>query len=486
MLNRRNLIKIGAVGGAVALLPLERVVAEATAKGPAGAGVTPLGDPAPAATFAHAMPIPRVLRPTSRTASRDVYEIHMKQSQHEIVKGLQTTLKTYDGSFPGPTIKATSGREVLIRQFNDLAVDTSVHLHGGHTPSASDGLPMATIAPGTSREYLYPNRQVAASLWYHDHAHHVEVGNVFQGLHGMYHISDRDECRLPLPRGQYDVPLMIRDARIETDGSLVQAFPQFCNNMLVNGKERPYFQVAARRYRFRLYNVSINRHVTLRLADGSEFQQIASDAGLLEHPVTINEITLAGAERAEVVVDFSRYDVGDSIVLQNTAALDIEKAEVLRFDIVREAEDPSRVPHRLAYLPPVPKKFDAERNFTLNLYPKPVINGQQYDPARVDTEVKLGTTELWTITNGDTPAPAPNFHLHHSFHIHLVPFRVVERNGKPVAPGEQGLKDTVIIAPGDTVKVAIRWEGYPGEYVYHCHQLSHASFGQMARLDVKA
>ncbi|MBO1416091.1 multicopper oxidase family protein [Streptomyces sp. FH025] len=433
--------------------------------------------------FEHAMPLPPVLSPVSRTDSSDVYRLRMAETQTEIVKGLLTTVQSYGGCFPGPTIRAVRGREVVVQQTNDLGVNTAVHLHGGHVRSQYDGLPMDIVKPGETREYHYPNDQPAASLWYHDHAHQLEAENVYRGLAGAYLLSDPHESGLPLPAGEFDIPLLFRDARIEADGRLVYTSPYECPHMLVNGKERPYFEVAARKYRLRLFNVSPNRHITLRLPDGVPFIQIASDAGLLAGPVEVHELTLAGAERAEVVVDFARYPVGSSVVLENTAALESERSEVLRFDITRAAEDQSRVPDVLATLPPIPKAT-VHREFDLTTFPDTRINGRKYDPDRTDVRTTVGSSEIWTIHNRLTRKPAGVFHAPHSFHTHLVRFRVLDRNGKAVGPAEAGFKDTVVIHPGEYVRIAMTWGDYEGQYVYHCHHMVHSSHGQMGRIDV--
>ncbi|MEV7618205.1 multicopper oxidase family protein [Streptomyces sp. NPDC089799] len=480
MLNRRNILKAAAAGGAAALLPWNNMLGNSPA-GAAGAAA------APAVPFAHAMPVPRVLSPVARTATSDLYEIRMQEAKAEIVKGLFSDVRTYGGSFPGPTIKATQGREVVVRQINELTENTAVHLHGGTVLSEHDGLPMDTIAPGGERTYRYPNQQRAASLWYHDHAHHLEDTNVFMGMQGLYLISDQHERSLGLPSGTYDVPLVIRDARIEEDGTLLYTRPSDCNNMLVNGKERPYFKVAARKYRLRLYNACVNRYVRLRLADGSEFTQIGTDGGLLESPVQRTELLMLGGERAEIVVDFSRYGVGGSVVLENTGALSTERPEVLRFDVVRDAWDSSVVPSRLSEFPPLPART-VERSFELRTFPEMTINGLSYDPARVDVTARLGTTELWTVRNMEAPVEPgkPDFHVWHSFHTHLTYFRVLERNGQPVGVRDVGLKDTVTLGPGESVKIAMTWGPYTGQYLYHCHQLGHSSGGQMGRIDVVA
>ncbi|MEV4867286.1 multicopper oxidase family protein [Streptomyces ossamyceticus] len=476
MLNRRHLLKAAVVGGAAALFPWEGL----SGSGSAAAA----GDLAETVPFAHALPVPKTLAPLSRSATTDVYEMRMREADVEIVKGLTSRVRTFDGTFPGPTIKACHGRAVEVRQYNDLTVNAAVHLHGGEVHSEHDGLPMDVIEPGGNRTYHYPNKQRAASLWYHDHAHHLEAENVYKGLHGLYLISDAEEKKLPLPRGAFDVPLVIRDARVESDGTLRYTRPSDCPHMLVNGKERPYFKVAARKYRLRLYNACANRYIRLRLADGTPFTQIASDGGLLERPVQRDELLMLGGERVEVVVDFSRYAVGQSVVLENTGALPTERPEVLRFDIDRRSTDNSEVPARLSTLPPVPRGT-VERDFELRTFPAMTINGVSYDPDRVDVATTVGSSEIWTIRNVEAPPAAPpDFHLYHSFHTHLTYFRVLERNGKPAGVQDSGLKDTVCLGPGETVKIAMTWGPYTGQYLYHCHQLGHSSGGQMGRIDI--
>ncbi|MFF1506891.1 multicopper oxidase family protein [Streptomyces sp. NPDC058326] len=479
MVQRRSLLKVAAAGGIATLVPWSRLT------GSTAAQATEVAEPAHSAPFAHPMPLPAVLRPARRTRTSDLYEIRMRQTRAELVKGLSTPVRTYGGTFPGPTVNAWRGREVVIRQINELDVPTAVHLHGAHVLSEHDGLPMDTIAPGGERTYHYPNEQHAASLWYHDHAHHLEAENVYRGLAGLYLIRDPREELLPLPSGTHDIPLVIRDARVEADGSLVYTRPTDCPHMLVNGKERPYTEVAARKYRLRIYNTCVNRYVRLRFADNTPFTVIGTDGGLLESPVQAEDLLMLGGERVEVVVDFSRHRPGTSVVLENTAALATERPEVLRFDVTRTAVDLSYVPRRLTWRQPLPRPT-VERSFELRTFPEMTINGRLYDPNRTDVTARLGTTELWTVTNAEAPVPAgrPDFHLWHSFHTHLTYFRVVERNGKPADSRDAGLKDTVTLAPGETVKIKMTWGPYAGQYLYHCHQLGHSSGGQMGRIDV--
>jgi spore coat protein A len=206
LISRRDLIKFGVVGGASSIL-LPRVGL--------GAALSP-----PVTPFSIPFSVPPVLTPVSRNETTDFYEIRMRSAQKEIIPGLATTIWGYNGSFPGPTIVARRNRNVAIRQYNDLNVHTVIHLHGGHTPAVSDGWPMDMIMPGQYKDYLYPNAQLPATLWYHDHTMDTTGINVYNGLAGCYIITDDYEESLQLPSGRFDVPLVIQDRTFNNDGSL--------------------------------------------------------------------------------------------------------------------------------------------------------------------------------------------------------------------------------------------------------------------------
>ena len=123
------------------------------------------------------------------------------------------------------------GRNAVVRQRNGLTAGMTVHLHGGHVPASSDGHPMDLIAPGGFKDYFYPNTQLPATLWYHDHAMDATATNVYRGLAGFYIISDDLEDELPLPKGRFEVPLVIQDRSFNTDGSLLYN-PNMMNGFL--------------------------------------------------------------------------------------------------------------------------------------------------------------------------------------------------------------------------------------------------------------
>ncbi|HEX4720956.1 MAG TPA: multicopper oxidase family protein [Pseudonocardiaceae bacterium] len=431
--------------------------------------------------FALPMPIPPVLQPVpSSSALIDTYRLNVGQATVELLPGLPTKVLTYNGQFVGPTIQATVGRPVRVIATNNFTEPIAVHLHGGHTPSDSDGYPMDVVQPGQSRVYNYPNNQQGTMLWYHDHAMGLEAVHVYSGLHGMYVLRDHSEDSLGLPSGAYDVPIMIRDADLDTDGNLVWQ-PVNINTILVNGVVQPYFQVAARKYRLRIVNAAVERIFRFDLG-GGEFIQIGSDGGLYPAPVSRTELVLGSAERADVVVDFSRYPVGSQVMLSDTTG------PALRFDVVRTAPDTSQVPAVLRALPALPpatvtRQISMKFDFDSGMSPPPgTINGAAFDPNVINFQVKRGSTEIWEVTNADPIA----LNIDHSFHVHMTQFRVLDRQGSPMLPDDDGLKDTINVPPGSTVRIQATFRDYLGKYVFHCHYLEHSVLGMMGQIEVIA
>jgi len=163
------------------------------------------------------------------------YELRMQFAQHEIIPGVKTPLLTYDGTYPGPTFRARVGQPVVVRAYNDLNIETSIHLHGGHNPAHSDGYPNFYVLPGRARDYFYTNTvpmlngqpdfsESPSTMWYHDHAMDIAASNVWHGLSGFFLTTDQLEQDLidqnVLPAEQYDIPLSLQDRRFRADGTL--------------------------------------------------------------------------------------------------------------------------------------------------------------------------------------------------------------------------------------------------------------------------
>jgi FtsP/CotA-like multicopper oxidase with cupredoxin domain len=426
--------------------------------------------------------IPAVLKPTKQTETQDEYDIVQREAEQEILPGRVTKIWGYQGLFPGPTIRVRRGRPAVIRQTNRLATHVVVHLHGGFTASDSDGFATDVVAPGETRTYTYPNRQRAATLWYHDHTMDRTGENVYRGLAGFYIIEDDEELALPLPKGPFDVPLLLQDRAFNPDGSFRYDTDGHSGAegdvMLVNGMTWPRMEVSTRKYRFRILNGSNARVFRLELSSGDPFTLIGTDGGLLPEPVAVKTLPLAMAERADVVVDFSRLAVGTRLFLSTTRGRR-EFQQLLRFDVAHRESDNASIPSRLsapAFLSRPARvntrtwTFDRRRHMW-------TINGRSFDPDRIDAKVPLGEIELWRFRNeaGGRPHPA---------HVHLAHFQILERNGKLPLVHERGWKDTVVLEDNEEVLVMLRFEQFRGRYMLHCHNLEHEDHMMMSRFDV--
>ena len=458
------------------------------------------------------LPIPPVARPVSTDGGTDVYALTQRAADVEILPGSRTTVWGYDGIFPGPTIEARRGRPVVVRHRNELPVPTVVHLHGGHTPAEHDGWPLDLVLPAgdTSdwsghagmtgqhaagvREYRYPSDQRAATLWYHDHRMDFTGPAVYRGLAGFHLVRDDAEDALPLPHGDRELTLLIADRAFDAEGQLAYPAldPELRNRpgvaeewmegvlgdvVLVNGAPWPVHEVDAARYRLRILNASNARRfrLVLQVPGGADLPmtQIGSDGGLLARPVVHDALTLAPAERFDVVVDFSAVPVGTAVTMVNTLG-DGGTRDVLRFLVARRAADDSAVPDRLAEVEQlVPGTVRREFLFArgdVHGHAGWTINGTGFDPARSLADVPLGQTETWRFRTD----------VHHPVHVHLDSFQVLRRGSGGPGGYDGGWKDTVDVRPGEVVDVAVRFSEHRGQFVFHCHNLEHEDMAMMA------
>jgi spore coat protein A len=323
--------------------------------------------------------------------------------------------------------------------------------------------------------------------------------NVYQGLAGVYLIKDPKETPLRLPRGPYEIPLVIQDRTFDAAGQFVYNLDDMALEMgmmgdvvLVNGKVQPYLEVAARKYRFRILNGSNSRRYTLALANGQPLIQIGTDGGLLQRPKSLDSINIAPAERADVIIDFTGLDIGTDIILRNSGG-EGRTGSIMLFRVTKpRGKENAVIP---AFLAPweeiVPTPFPGAesvptpttRTFTLNRQPIDgvltwVINGYGFDtPGRPVPTPKLDSIEYWKFIN---PTNHP-----HPMHLHLVQFQIVNVNGVPQDPSDFGWKDTVVIPPGGgEITLAVKFSGYTGKYVFHCHNLEHEDYAMMSEFEV--
>ncbi|MEV0464904.1 multicopper oxidase domain-containing protein [Nocardia tengchongensis] len=470
--------------------------------------------------------VPPVLAPERVDATGDHYRIVQRRAVREILPGYRTEIWGYNGQFPGPTIRATRGRPAIVVHRNELEVPTVTHLHGGHTPAESDGYPTDYLMPvGDSsvmihddpqaavvrgeREYRYPGDQPAATLWYHDHRMDFTGPAVWRGLAGFHLVDDDVDRGLGLPDGERDLPLLLCDRAFDADGQLVYpaADPMGMHGaavsddymqgvqgdvLLVNGVPWPRFPVAAARYRLRWLNASNARVYRLRL-DGPHrqapgFIQIGSDGGLLDRPRHLDAIDIAPGERFDTIVDLTGYRPGDSVTIVNELG-DGRTIDVLRLCVDRTESDSSRIPDRLAELERLdPATAVRRRDLHFRMGDMPsmpghdggadmkgwLIDGRAFDPSRPDLTARLGEVEIWRLTT--------NFN--HPIHLHLNPFQVLTRNGRAPSATDGGWKDTIHLPASQEAEIAVRFTGYTGRFMLHCHNLEHEDRGMMANVAV--
>lgn len=420
--------------------------------------------------FTSTLPRPRVI------AGSGVVDLSVSAAPMNILPGVSTQIRGYGGTFPGPVIEARRGEPVRIRLHNELRFPIVNHLHGGRTPPESDGYPTDLVRPDETREYLYPNTQRAGTLWYHDHRMDHTAPQVWGGLAGMYILRDDAESSLPLPRGEKEIPLLICDRSFDADGSLLYPSQRqeymggvLGDVILVNGAPWPRFEVAATRYRFRILNASNARRYELAL--DRPFIQIGSDGGLLRSPVRLRTLRIAPGERFDVIVDFSRDPVGSTVEMTDSGA------PVMRFDIARRERDESSIPDRLSDLAP-PDASHATITRILDFAWQRAtgtwtINGKPFDTERMDARPRLESVEIWQLQTD----------FSHPLHLHLVHFQVLSHSGRP-GPFDSGLKDTLDLAPGEVARILVRFDGYRGRYVFHCHNLEHEDMAMMGNFEV--
>ena len=418
---------------------------------------------------------------------------------------INTKVWGYNSSYPGPSIVARKDvpinvfwRNKLVNGSNQplphlLRIDRSIdwafgndpgwqsygvpivtHVHGGHTESASDGLPDNWYTPDFGRKgpgftkgdiepYHYDNDQEAATIWYHDHALGVTRLNVYAGLAGYYLVTDNNEINMQatnkLPASPYDLGLAVQDRMFTSTGQLFYPtaiaeeneeegddrgiLPEvFGDFILVNGMSWPVLDVEPRQYRFRMLNGSDSRFYNLFLSSGQQFIQIGSDQGFLYAPFAIDQMLLAPGERKDIILDFSDPALwGQTIILKNNAKTPYPRGEapdpqttgrIMAFRINK----PLDLNYPLTTLPAtlrspiVPLQTDlAPRKLILfeteDEYGRimPILgtvddgmlgfrDGLTEDPA-------LNSTEIWELYNETMDA--------HPIHLHLVTMQMISR-----------------------------------------------------------
>jgi bilirubin oxidase len=437
---------------------------------------------------------PPVLKNASDKPGVVELDLTAAPSRVELVPGKPTTAWAYNGTVPGPTIQLHEGDSVTIHFHNKLAQTSTVHWHGLHLPAGSDGSPMEPVEPGGSRDYIFKVPVgIAGTNWYHPHPDMTTTEQVAKGLYGALVVLPARVADDPLA-GIPDRLMILSDNRFLPDGSV--DFPDHMspaghidaengregNVLMVNGHAMPSLSIRpGELQRWRIINASPARVYRLAIP-GRKLIQVGSDGGLFATPHETDQIVLANSERVEILVRGG--EPGSRVVLQ-TLPYD-------RYDPHTRPADWNQ-PHDLIELrtstdAPVPavtipatlrdvKAIDTSQvaAHRVIVFSQGLINGKTMDMKRVDISVRLNTTEIWQIENV--------VGMDHPFHLHGFRFQVLDRDGVPEP--YVSWKDSVNVPKHGQVRIAVRFEDFPGKWMFHCHILDHEDMGMMGILLVR-
>jgi FtsP/CotA-like multicopper oxidase with cupredoxin domain len=447
----------------------------------------------PAAMPEDTLLMPAVMKNVSSAPGTVEVNLVAEVAHLALLPGHLTNAYAYNGSVPGPTLEVHEGDHVIIHFRNNLPEPTTIHWHGLHIPAAMDGSPLHPIGAGQRYDYVFTiPRGTAGTYWYHPHPD-VRTGyQIAMGLYGAIIVRDAKD---PLPASLPEKLLVLSDNRFRSDGSpdisdpnspqgeVDQENGREGNVLLVNGQVAPTISIrSGETQRWRVVNVSAARIYRLSIP-GQTMLHVGDDGGLFEHSREVNDILLSNSERIELLIrgdrppntrtslqtlPYDRYDPHTRPADWNVVH------DLLSLHYASAAPLPSIV------LPSRMRKIVALD--TMHVLRRPIIvlsqgliNGKIMDMDRVDVRARVGETEIWQIENVVT--------MDHPFHLHGFQFQILDRDGVPEP--YRSWKDVVNVRKHQTVRIVVRFDDFPGKWMFHCHILDHEDHGMMGILEVR-
>jgi FtsP/CotA-like multicopper oxidase with cupredoxin domain len=445
-----------------------------------------------------------------------------------LLKGPADTLQTLPGSYLGPVIRLRRGQHVRVRFANKLGEDSIVHWHGLDVPESADGHPRLAIGHGHEYVYEFEVTNRAGTYWYHPHPHMRTGAQVYQGLAGLLLVQDVEEDALALPSGGAELLCVLQDRQFDArnqlvfhGGGMMEMMNGFLGDrVLVNGQPQPTTEVDAGWHRLRVLNGSNARIYKLAWSHDLQMAVIGGDGGVLEKPSYRQALTLAPGQRADLLLDLTSLAAGREVHLESQAFAEAEagaggmmgmrggrmmgmrggrsnvpngaplRVMTLR---TRARKGPAfRVPDRLSSFDPAWSLTAAPpiRRVPLTFQRMEwLLGGRTFAMRDVSPEetVAAGSTRLWEFVNMPNPM---GMEAAHPIHMHGRQFRVIDRTGgramNTLRAGivDDGWRDTVLVLPGETVRVQVTFTRHPGLYLYHCHILEHEDMGMMRNFRV--
>ena len=449
----------------------------------------------------------------------------------KLLKGQPETVQSLGETYLGARLNFQQGQKVRIFFKNQLGEANIIHWHGLHVPQHSDGHPMYALNSGETYVYEFEVKNPAGTHFYHTHTHGATGRQVYQGLAGLITVTDAHEQKLELPRGEFDVPLVIQDRTFDAENQLVYARSMMermqgflGTTILVNGQPNKTFEVKSRAYRFRTLNGSNSRIYKLAWEDGSPLIAMGTDGHLLEKPESKPYIMLSPGERVDLWLDFSGRKVGSQLVLASLPYQGLtpsmgkmqhgrggmgmmshnrlaqgEKFPIATFKVTTKVSDSPKLPTHLAAMKRLTEKDvdNAAQPIPIALSMSPMsaqLNGRTFAMDRVESteRVALGSHQKIRIFHERSMMGMMN--MAHPIHLHGQQFQIISRkathvtveNYATVSEGflDNGWKDTVLLTPGEEIEIIKPFEDYAGLFLYHCHNLEHEDLGMMRQFYV--
>lgn len=423
-------------------------------------------------------------------------EIHARPGTAQIApaKYAPTKIWGYEGTVPGPTLRVKQGERLVRRFVNELPQASTIHWHGIRIDNAMDGVPGLTQeAVQTGDSFLYdfvaPD---AGTYWYHPHNRTWE--QLARGLYGALIVDETDP-----PETDRDEVLLIDDWRLTEDASIAENFGamhdwshggRLGNWLTVNGNGDYRLDVKQHeRLRLRLINTSNARILSVQLRQMTGWI-IALDGQPLETPESAGTITLAPAQRADLIVDILAPDGGEAFLA--SAEGDSGYAMATFTVTGRTRDKPLADPAPLALNPvPAPDNLSSARLTDLKMEGGAMgrMSSAMMGGKMMGIRDLVGQGKAWSFNGmADMPADpllsaargetvrirmANETAWPHAMHLHGHHFRQVLDGGK-TGP----LRDTLLVDRGETAEIALVADN-PGDWLLHCHMVEHSAAGMM-------
>ena len=443
------------------------------------------------------------------TLSGTTFNLNIKDTFKQLKStGQQTITGAINGDFWGPTLIMYKGDTVRMNVKNSLNDSTTIHWHGMHLPAVMDGGPHQVIPSGTTWKPYWKVSNNAATYWYHPHLHEKTEEHLTKGIGGFIIVRDAQEAALALPRtyGVDDIPLMLTSRRYDANNQFVYTNVAYGDYLLVNGTSNAQVNLPKQFVRLRILNVETERGYNLGFSDNRTFYIIANDGGLLNAPVPVTRVKLMVGERIEILVNLGNDPIGSSLDLKayNSAQtfgfpggepatngpfgslLNNLDFPVLRCNIIAANSSAiTTLPTTLVnntYWSTASATVNRSITVTGGQGPVPfTLNNTPFQIGTINQTINLNAIEKWTITNNNI--------FGHTFHIHDVEFKIVERNGSASAVGahESGWKDVLYLPINENVSFVARFDDYADPihpFMYHCHFSNHEDGGMMGQFVV--